>query len=410
VSRAWTYEQSHPWLTFSANLNGMSFRTWLLLGEAASRSAHVRWSLLRPDVAQRLLQLYLVRGALASTAIEGNTLSEEEARRLAEGSLRLPPSKEYLAQEIRNVLAAFDGIRDEVFDHDGVPHADVPLTIAQIKRWNRQILADLDVDESVVPGEIRTHSVVVGGYRGAPAQECEHLLERLCDWLNSAGFRDDDHRLRIPLAIVKAVFAHLYLAWIHPFGDGNGRTARLLEHQILLSAGFATPTTQLLSNHYNATRSEYYRQLDLASKTGNPLGFVHYAVEGFVDELRAQIDRIWSMQYADRWEQFVYESFGAVTSAAERRKLRLVLDLSDRSIVPADGIGLPGLRPVARGEVRHLSPRLAELYAGKTERTLTRDLEELVTRELILRTKDGYVPASDRVLAFMPRARDLRLT
>ena len=351
-----------------------------------------------------------MRGALATTAIEGNTLSEDEAQRVADGTLRLPPSKEYLAQEIRNVLAAFQTIRDEVFDHDGAPHADVPITVEQIKRWNRQILADLDVDDDVVPGEIRTHSVVVGGYRGAPAQDCEHLLQRLCAWLNSSGFRDDDERLRAPLAIVKAAFAHLYLAWIHPFGDGNGRTTRLLEHQILLSAGFAMPTTQLLSNHYNATRGAYYRQLDLASKTGSPLRFLHYAVEGLVDELRVQIDRIWSMQYADRWEQFVYESFGEVAGVSERRKLRLVVELSRRSIVPADGIGLPEFVPIPRGELRHLSPRLAELYADKTERTLTRDLDELVTRDLILRTDGGYVPASDRVLAFMPRARDLRLS
>ena len=190
-----------------------------------------------------------------------------------------------------------------------------------------------------------------------------------------------------------------------PFGDGNGRTARLLELQIRLSAGFAMPTTQLLSNHYNLTRSEYYRQLAEASTTHSPLGFLHYAVEGFVDELRAQVDRIWSMQYADRWEQFVYESFGEIRSDSERRRLRLVLDLSRRSIVPPDGIGLPAIDPVPRGELRHLSPQLAELYAGKTERTLTRDLDELLGRQLIVRASGGYAPASDSVLAFMPSAR-----
>jgi Fic family protein len=409
MSSSWTYKTSHPWLTFTANLSAAGFRTWLLLGEAASKSAHVRRALLRPEVAAELLQVYLVRGALATTAIEGNTLSEEEARRIADGELTLPPSKAYLGQEIRNILAVFHEIRDEVFDHDGEPHADVPLTIEQIKHWNRQILADLDVGEDVVPGEIRTHSVIVGSYRGAPAQECEHLLERLCEWLNSGAFRSDDERLRIPLAIVKAIFAHLYLAWIHPFGDGNGRTARLLEHQILLSAGFAMPTTQLLSNHYNATRAEYYRQLSGASRTGSPLDFLHYAVEGFVDELRAQLDRIWTMQYIDRWEQYVYESFGEVTNDSARRRLRLMKDLSKASIERDADPPFPNLTPVPREAIRHLSPKLAELYASKTERTLSRDLNDLVKRDLIWRTPEGYVPASDLVLAFLPRARDLRM-
>ncbi|HEV7771892.1 MAG TPA: Fic family protein [Conexibacter sp.] len=401
-----SYEASHPWITFVADLTGLSFHTWLLLGEASARSGHVGRALLRPDVAEDLLRVYLVRGALASTAIEGNTLSEEEARLVADGSLRLPPSREYLGQEINNVIGAFNEIRAEVFDHDGEPDGDVPITVEQIKRWNRQALADLEVGEDVVPGEIRTHSVVVGTYRGAPAGDCEHLLERLCAWLNAGDFSSDDPRLRAPLAIVKAVFAHLYLAWIHPFGDGNGRTARLLELQILLSSGFAIPTTQLLSNHYNATRTEYYRQLDLASRSQSPIDFVHYAVEGFVDELYAQLDRIWSMQYADRWEQFLYESFGEVRTDSERRRLRLVKDLSRASIVGDGSLGpLPRLRSVPRHEIRHLSPQLAELYAGKTERTLSRDLEELIERDLIWRSDDGYRPASDRVLAFMPPAR-----
>jgi hypothetical protein len=69
-------------------------------------------------------------------------------------------------------------------------------------------------------------------------------------------------------AILKAMVAHLYLAWTHPFGDGNGRTARLIEFHILLSAGVPSPAAHLFSNHYNQTRAEYYRQLDRASKSG----------------------------------------------------------------------------------------------------------------------------------------------
>ncbi|NOY75701.1 MAG: hypothetical protein GXP32_07900 [Kiritimatiellaeota bacterium] len=33
--------------------------------------------------------------------------------------------------------------------------------------------------------------------------------------------------------------AHVYIAWIHPFGDGNGKTARLMEFYLLLRSGFA---------------------------------------------------------------------------------------------------------------------------------------------------------------------------
>jgi Fic family protein len=393
------FEATHPWLSFDADLERASYRLWLLLGEATSKSDHVRRALLRPEVADELQKVFLVKGALATTAIEGNTLSEEEARLVFEGELKLPPSKRYLAREIRNVLAAIDRIRDEI-----LPDAsDADLTVEKIKLYNRLVLDGLEVEGGVHPGEIREHSVVVGRYRGAPAQDCEYLLGRLCDWLNSAAFdAPGDHpELIPPLAILRAVLAHLYLTWIHPFGDGNGRTARLLEVHILLASRFPQPVTQLLSNHYNHTRSEYYRQLDRTSREG-PNGFLFYAVEGFVEELRSQLDRIWSMQYVDRWEQYIHQQFGEASTDSQRRQLRLVKDLSKASISIVPHHPLPSLDPIPRGRLRHLSPELAEAYAHKTERTLSRDLNALERMGLVWRSEYGWWPNSDSVLGFMP--------
>ena len=45
--------------------------------------------------------------------------------------------------------------------------------------------------------------------------------------------------------ILKATLAHLYIAWIHPFGDGNGRTARLVEFMLLSRAGVPSPSAHL---------------------------------------------------------------------------------------------------------------------------------------------------------------------
>jgi Fic family protein len=393
------FEETHPWLDFKVELERASYRLWLLLGEAASKSDHVRRALLRPEVATDLLNVFLVKGALATTAIEGNTLSEEEARQVFEDQLTLPPSKEYLAREIRNVLSAFDGIRDEILPDA----ADADLTVEKIKLYNRLVLDGLPVDDDVEPGEIRKHSVVVGRYRGAPAEDCEYLLERLCEWMSSEAFKapEDHPELAPPLAILKAVLAHLYLTWIHPFGDGNGRTARLLELHVLLASRFPQPVTQLLSNHYNQTRGEYYRQLDKTSSDG-PNGFLLYAVEGLVEELRAQLDRIWAMQYVDRWEQYLHQRFGETRTDGQRRQLRLVKDLSKASIQGVPHHPLPRLKPIPKGELRRLSPALAEAYASKTERTLTRDLNALERNGLIRRWEDGWVPNSDSVLAFMP--------
>jgi Fic family protein len=388
------YLGSHPQITFKVDLSRSSPALWALLGEAKSKSEHVAMALLSPSTSRELLSVYLTKGALATTAIEGNTLSEDEVRRLVESNLKLPPSREYLGIEVRNVLNAYNVVKDELMLDPGRP-----ITSADVRRYNKMILEGLEdhLEDGVIPGQFRDYSVAVGGvYRAAPARDVEYLVDELCRWLNSDDFNapQGEPELAAPLAIVKAIVAHIYVAWIHPFGDGNGRTARLLEHWALLRAGFPAPVTQLLSNHYNATRSEYYRQLHRASQSGDILSFLSYAARGFVDELREQLNSIWRQQFADRWQQYVYEVFGERKSESDRRRLRLVLDLSQQ----------PG--PVPRAQLRRMSPELAEMYSGKTDKTLTRDLNAIIGLDLIRRMRPGYVPRNEVVLGLIPQMND----
>ena len=101
------------------------------------------------------------------------------------------------------------------------------------------------------------------------------------------------------------MYAHLYLAWIHPFGDGNGRTARLVEFLLLANCGVVPmPAAHLLSNHYNLTRDRYYRELARASESGgDTLGFLTYAIEGFIDGIREVIGMVREQQVNIAWEQ-----------------------------------------------------------------------------------------------------------
>ena len=224
-----------------------------------------------------------------------------------------------------------------------------------------------------MPGEIRRHSVTVGRYLGAPAGG----LPASPRTSFAPGSRAPDFTpqggLELVYAISKAVVAHVYLAWIHPFGDGNGRTARLVEFQILMVAGVPTPAAHLLSNHYNQTRAEYYRQLDAASRSGgNLIPFIDYAVQGFVDALRAQIEVIRTQQWDVAWRDFVYRSFGANPPAPHARQCQLVLALGEHGeSVAIDK--LPSLESSAGGDVRaaiaqgHL-PRCRGSAASRTRR------------------------------------------
>jgi Fic family protein len=380
------YEDSHPWLTFGVDLRHAPFSFWVLLGEARSKLEHLAGVPLRPDAAQELHRLYLAKGAWATTAIEGNTLSEEQVRARIEGSLKLPPSQEYLGQEIDNIVAAVNEIARRLFE-DG----PAPLTPEMISEFNEMVLRDLELDPEVVPGEFRQYSVAAGPYVGAPAEDIPHLVARLCDWLQAEFEPPADHPdMVMAYVIIKAVIAHLYFEWIHPFGDGNGRTGRLVEFQILVSSGVPSPAAHLLSNHYNLTRSAYYRELNLASRSGGDvIPFVCYAAEGFVDGLREQIGRVQAMQMDVAWENYVHSVLDDESSPTTRRRRTLVLELSRAT------------KLVPRSDLLELTGRVAEAYAGKTGKTLTRDLNALLKLGLLLRVPDGYEANKDMMRAFL---------
>ena len=339
--------QTHPWIDFRPDSGQTDSSFWIQLGRAQAKCEQVAGVPLLPEIADQLHQIYLAKGALATTAIEGNTLSEEEAQKQIQGKLELPPSKEYLGQAIDNIVNACSAIADNIMLSEG-PHE---LTVDGIKRLNRIVLYNLPLDDDIHPGQIRQDSVIVGRYRAAPAQDCEYLLARLCHWLNSEPFLPNES-VKIASGILKAILAHLYIAWIHPFGDGNGRTARLVEFQLLLSSGVPTVAAHLLSNHYNQTRDQYYRMLDAASRSGGDVvPFVKYALQGFVDGLNEQILFIKAQQFHVHWINHVHALFRDRDSKTDARRRRLVIDLSEKSDPGAD-LGITSHLPSDRRSLR----------------------------------------------------------
>ncbi|MCC6488878.1 MAG: Fic family protein [Candidatus Hydrogenedentes bacterium] len=380
-----TYTQTHPWLKFALDLRQIEYTTWLLLGEAVSKVEHIAGVPLKPDAAQHLHAVYLAKGVLATTAIEGNTLTEEEVLEHLQGRLKLPPSRQYLSQEIDNIVDACNRIGADVLQKGATP-----ISVDEILEYNKLILRKLPLAEDVAPGILRTHSVMVGRYRGAPAEDCRHLLGEFCRWLNDLKFEPG---LEQVYAILAAIAAHLYFVWIHPFGDGNGRTARLIEFRYLLQAGFPTPAAHLLSNFYNQTRTEYYRQLDRASRSGGQMAeFIAYAVQGLVDQLREQLRFIRDLQWDTAWRNYVYEKFGK-SSSSQLRMRHLVLELSK---VEANGgwVSIPA--------VPDLSARMAKEYAGKTSKTLNRDINAVTEMGLVQREGRQIRANKESILAFLP--------
>lgn len=378
------YIDSHPWLDFSVNLTEAPVQFWMNLGEAQSKSDHIAGVPLPKNVADKLHEMYLAKGVLATTAIEGNTLTETQVLQQLEGKLDLPLSKEYLKQEVQNIIDACNEITTLVTERID-ENLDVKLDLDLIKRFNAMTLKGLGVDKDVVPGQLRRHSVMVGRYRGAPAEDCDYLLQRMVDWLNELKA---DSIPRVAVALLKAMLAHLYIAWIHPFGDGNGRTARLIELYILCAAGIPTPAAHLLSNHYNETRAVYYKKLEESQRS--PMIFLEYAVQGFIDGLKVQLQTIRDYQWDLAWRDHVFRLFDGKERPSDRRRLHLLLDLGQNK------------RSVKLSEATQISPRVAADYAVAGPKSLNRDVKYLEEQGLIVVRDDLIRAKREIVLRFLP--------
>ena len=385
---------SHDFIKFPPNISDLPTRVWFLLGEIQARIENIQATPIPPESLKELRILYLTKGIHATTAIEGNSFSEQEVRRILNSELESRPSRQYQQQQIENMQEAFTQVARR---HRAGRESGYSMSL--LNEYHALVLANLkdSLEESVEIGKLREHRVQVGGhYLAAPPEDCPRLVAEFCDWLN--GDMPAPSGMDIAAAVVKAFVAHVYFAAIHPYGDGNGRMARLIEFSILLRAGVPDIAAHLLSNHYNRTRDQYYMRLNEthgeyrdgaypAKANLNP--FIEYGLQGFKDELDEQFDVIHGFQRRSLWHDAIHavfrREFSENLTEARQRQKRLVLELSDHRFDS----------PTAINEINDVSPALAFAYAGKTRRTLQRDINELVRLQLLKPDGASYRPNID---------------
>jgi Fic family protein len=380
---------SHDFITFNFDTGSIQASQWLMLGEAMSKCQHLAGAPLKPRAASELAAIYLARGVQATTAIEGNTLSEDEVKAIVEkGTANVPESRAYLEREVQNIAGCLSEI-----DHALGDGTRLNINVERLCYLNFKILDGIPDKPEVIPGQIRQHNVAVGTYRAPDHEDVRVLLENLVKWLSelrSEVSKNSRREERFVNAVLAAILAHLYIAWIHPFGNGNGRLARLIEVQILSESGvIPIVATNLLSDHYNKTRSAYYLALDSAQR--NVASFVAYALRGFVDELRDQIDRVRSENLLIHWESYVYEVFRRKPSTAARDRQRdVALNMRSEIIYTPE-------------EITELTTGLARKYATCGERTPARDMNDLAKMELVEKVGyRGYRVLREKIEAFIP--------
>ena len=191
-----------------------------------------------------------------SNAIEGNTLTLMETKVVLEG----------ITVGGKTMLEHLEVInhRDAIVFVEEIVKLNEELTEWQIKNIHRLVLKGIDNEFA---GAYRNQQVFISGAKHVPPEPflIKEQMEELINWYNKDG--------QTIHPIERAALLHVHFVGIHPFVDGNGRTARLLLNLELMKSGF--PPIIIRAEN----RLAYYNALDKAHTTNETNDFVNLVKE-----------------------------------------------------------------------------------------------------------------------------------
>ena len=165
-----------------------------------------------------------------------------------------------------------------------------PLTHTLLRELHLLTVDGLTREGDRTPGAYRSGNVTIGGADHMPPSpnEVQPLMDELLTFVNAADAPKYD--------LLKVALAHHRFAWIHPFGNGNGRVVRLFTYALLLKYGFNVSQGGRILNPtavFCNDRGRYYAML-AGADAGSDAGleaWMLYVLQGVRDEL-VKVDRL----------------------------------------------------------------------------------------------------------------------
>lgn len=177
-----------------------------------------------------------------------------------------------------------------------VEHKEQPLTEELLLTIHR-LMTEKTLDNPEDAGRFRTNDKVVVAdmvegdiiYTPPSFQEIPEFVESLCNFFNNDNPRTFIH------PIIRGIIVHFMLAFMHPFVDGNGRTARALFYWYMLKEGYKLTEYMSISRVIAKSKENYEKSFRYVKNDGNDMGyFVAYnlkALETSFQQLREYIQR-----------------------------------------------------------------------------------------------------------------------
>lgn len=316
------------------------------------------------------LEKELIRRSIFSTAaLEGNPLKEEEVGEIiarAENGQKTGDAE----KAITNLAEVYNYIKT-------IDPATGPFMLTEnvIRESHRIITSGIERTDNL-PGGYRNHVVKVGDkehggmYTPPKCQpDIVHLMKEFVDWINSEEVLKLD-------GLIRAALAHYHLGLIHPFGNGNGRTIRVIEALLIRTSGTKYVPT-MLSNYYYRNMDDYYWAFSLTRKAADNdvTPFLRFMLKGVGESLNKIKDDV-----TQRIRELVMRDFYSTLHAA-RIITQRQHDLLSNLLHYGGTVSLKDL---------FQEPPYNALYRNVSERTARRDLAKLMELKVLSSENDRY--------------------
>lgn len=312
-----------------------------------------------PKVFFQLKHIFHTLESIGSARIEGNntTIAEYIETKL-EGNKNVSSD----IKEIQNIEKAMQFIEDTILDY--------PINKIFLSELHKMIVDGLlpppNGEGDTTPGLYRGINLKINKSNHLPPDYLvvnDYMIE-LLDFIE----RKDSPKYDL----LKVAIAHHRFVWIHPFGNGNGRTVRLFTYAMLVKTGFnvnvgriINPTAVFCSN-----RNDYYEKLskaDLGTEEGI-LEWCEYVLLGLKEEIE-KIDKLSDYDYLKK--EILLPS---ITHSLERK---YITDVESKI-----------LKKVIEHQVIQASD-LKDIFSGKVSAEISRQIKKLIDKKMLIPEVDG---------------------
>ena len=310
-----------------------------------------------PKVFFQLKHIFHTLESIGSARIEGNntTIAEFIETKLVE--TKAVPSG---IREIQNIEKAMSFIEDVVKDY--------PINRAFISELHKMIVDGLSQNEEGdgTPGEYRKHNVKIAKSNHIPPDwiKAEDYMNELIEFIN----RDDSPKYDL----LKVAIAHHRFVWIHPFGNGNGRTVRLFTYAMMIRLGFNVSKGRILNPTavFCSNRNTYYQKLSEADsgKNSGILSWCEYVLEGLKDEIE-KIDKLLDYDFLK-----LEILLPAITHSIERK---YITDIEAKILK----------RAIEKPLIQALD--IKDLFVGQDNAIISRQIKKLIEKKMLAPEKES---------------------